>query len=230
VYLLIALLYAILLLAWCLYAPTTRAPERRDDGGPPTTTIDPVGVAVALATFIAVSGLEIAAGAWAAVYVTDGLHRGNGAGALAGLAFWAALCIARVAAGACGLEWARVWMVGGSVASIAGAVALWGWSAMGVVLVGFALLGAGVGPLLPLLTVLTPQRVGHEAAARVIGWQLAAASVGSALMAGGVGVWVHHSGVSAVPSALALIGALMTALVVLLDRRTSPAPDAVPAG
>jgi fucose permease len=230
VYLLISLVYAALLLVWCLFAPHTRTRPDPAGGRPAGAPVDPVGVSVALATFIAVSGLEIAAGAWAAIYVTDGLHRGTGTGALAGFAFWAALCVARIAAGVCGLDWARAWMVGGSIASVAGGLALWAWSADGVVLAAFALLGAGVGPLLPLLTVLTPRRVGHQAASRVIGWQLAAASVGSALMAGGVGVWVHHSGVSAVPPALALMGVLMTVLVVLLDRLAEPAPGAAVPG
>jgi predicted MFS family arabinose efflux permease len=105
-------------------------------------------------------------------------------------------------------------------------LALWSSSAVPVAIAGFALLGAGVGPMLPLLTVLTPHRVGQEAAAQVIGWQLAAASVGAALVAGGIGVWVHHSGVHAVPPALALTAVVTAALVVLLDRQ----PARVPAG
>jgi predicted MFS family arabinose efflux permease len=91
---------------------------------------------------------------------------------------------------------------------------------VGVVIAAFALLGAGVGPLLPMLTVLTPHRVGQQAAAQVIGWQLAAASVGSALVAGGIGVWVHRSGLGAVPPALALMAVVMLGLVVWLDRQT----------
>jgi len=83
------------------------------------------------------------------------------------------------------------------------------------------LLGAGVGPLLPMLTVLTPQRVGHQATAQVIGWQLAAASVGTAVVAGGIGLVVHQSGVSGVAPALALITLVTAALILRLNHRTA---------
>jgi fucose permease len=223
VYLGIAGTHAVLLIAWCLFASDERLPRRtrarRDDEGS-GMPLDVLAVAVALATFIAVSGLEIAAGAWAAVYVSDGLDRSAGTASLAALSFWAALCVARIVAGSGGIARARAWMIGGSVASVAGGFALWASPAVGVVIAAFALLGAGVGPLLPMLTVLTPHRVGQQAAAQVIGWQLAAASVGSALVAGGIGVWVHRSGLGAVPPALALMAVVMLGLVVWLDRQT----------
>ncbi len=219
-YLGVAATHGVLLTTWCVVATDERLPRRQHCARTGSRPLNVLGVAVALATFIAVSGVEIAAGAWAAVYVSDGLERSAATASLAALGFWAALCAAWIGAGSGGIRRARAWMIGGSIASALGSIALWTSPAVGMALAGFALLGAGVGPLLPMLTVLTPHRVGHEAAAQVIGWQLAAASVGAALAAGGTGVWVRHSGVQVVPSALALMAMVMVALVVLLDSRT----------
>jgi fucose permease len=218
VYLAIALTYGLLLAAWSRFAVDERPPDRRSarQHGPP---LHLGRLAVALATFIAASGLEIAAGAWAAVYLSDGLDQSPGTASLGALAFWAALCVSRILAGGGGIGRARMWMVGGSMVAVAGGIGLWLSSTAPAAVLALAVLGAGVGPQLPMLTVLTPQRVGPAAAAHVIGWQLAAASVGSALVAGGIGVWVHRSGVHAIPAALAVTAGLTAVLVVVLDRQ-----------
>ena len=222
VYLAIALTYALLLTAWSRFAAAERPPERRrSSGAEPQLQLG--RLAVALATFVAASGLEIAAGAWAAVYLSDGLGQGPGTASLGALAFWAALCVSRLLAGAGGIRQARMWMVVGSFVAVAGGIALWSLSTAPAAVVALAVLGAGVGPQLPMLTVLTPHRVGRLAAAHVIGWQLAAASVGSALVAGGIGVWVHRSGVDAIPAALAVTAVVTAALVVALDRQSARA-------
>jgi fucose permease len=84
-----------------------------------------------------------------------------------------------------------------------------------------ALLGAGVGPLLPMLTVLTSDRVGPEVVPRMIGWQMAAAAVGSALISSSVGFVVHHAGVRAIGPALTVV-AVVTAMVVGVLQRRCP--------
>jgi fucose permease len=222
-YLAIAAAWLALTAAWWRFAVDERLPGRPTTGVNGSRAPRPrlVKVAIALATFVAASGLEIAAGAWAASYVSDGLHRPAGTASVAALAFWAALCLSRIVAVAGGIERARAWMVGGSLTAVVGAVAMWATSSVPIAILAFGLLGAGTGPLLPLLTVLTPRRVGSQAAAQVIGWQLAAASVGSAGVAGGIGLWVHRSGLGAVPPALAVIAVAAGVLVVLLDRQTA---------
>jgi fucose permease len=224
VYLGIAAIHGLLLAVWCRIAADEPLTGRHRPARTARLRLRFGSVTLALATFIAVSGLEIAAGAWAAVYVSDGLEQSPGKASLAAVAFWAALCVARIVAGSGGIRRAPMWMIGGSLASVVGGVALWSSSAVSVAIASFALLGAGVGPMLPMLTVLTPHRVGQEAAAQVIGWQLAAASVGAALVAGGIGVWVHHSGVGVVPPALALTAVVTAVLVLMLDRQTTRVP------
>jgi hypothetical protein len=93
-----------------------------------------------------------------------------------------------------------------------------------VAVVGLVLVGAGAGPLLPVLTARTPHRVAPAVAAQVIGWQLAAASVGAALVSGGIGVWVHASGVGAVAPALGLTAVATTVVVAAVELRPPGRP------
>lgn len=191
----------------------------------PAPRVAPGRLVLALGTFVFASGLEIAIGAWAAVYVADGLDGSARSASFASLAFWGSLCLVRMVAGRGGLGRAGTWLVGGSVLAVAGALLLVVTSSLPLALLGFVVLGLGVGPQLPMLTVLTPRRVGDEAASWVIGWQLAAASVGAAFIAGGVGFSVHHFDVGSIPVVLAVVAVVTTLLVAGLDRlHAVPAP------
>jgi fucose permease len=131
------------------------------------------------------------------------------------LGYWISLSVTRLGSGLIAVHRPVAWLMGGCALSVLGAALLLAaeHTATAVAIVGLALLGAGGGPLLPVLTARTPHRVGPAAAARVIGWQLAAAGVGAALVSGGIGLWVHTSGVGAVAPALVLT-AIATAVVV----------------
>lgn len=220
-YLAVAGAFGLLVVGW--NAPKTRGalvsppPPPRAASGPVARRGD---VVVALAAFFAVSGLEIAAGAWSAVFLTDALGQTPSAASLGVLGYWAALSIARLSAGALSGGRPGSWIAAGCLAGLVGAVLFWLHPNAAVAVAGLALLGAGVGPLLPLLTVLTPRRVGQLAAANVIGWQLAAASLGAALVAGGIGLWVRADGVGAITPALALVALVTAGLVAMLERRT----------
>jgi fucose permease len=218
-YLGVGVIYVVLLLAyratWVEPPRAARAHVDHSTGARPA-----VGrLALALATFVFASGLEIAIGAWAAVYVADGLDASARDASLASLVFWGALCVVRLVAGHGGLARAGGWLVAGSALAVLGGVITLATDSVAITLLGFAVLGLGVGPQLPMLTVLTPHRVGEAAAGRVIGFQLAAASVGAALIAGGIGLWVHHAGVEAIPWALTAAAVATTLLVVALDRQ-----------
>jgi fucose permease len=177
-------------------------------------------VLLAIAAFFAVSGLEIAVGAWAAVYLTDALAATPSHAARGVLGYWCAVSVARLSAGVGASRRPRAWVAGGCLMAITGAAVLCLASTMMPVVVGLTLLGAGVGPLLPMLTILTPDRVGRDAAARMIGWQMAAASVGAALISSGVGLVVHHTGVRAIGPAIAVVAVATAAVVGMLERRT----------
>jgi len=218
VYLSVGCIYCVLLLIWALFAPDGPRPALRHRT---RAGVDGRRVALVLATFVAASGLEIAVGAWASEYLADGLEQRSTVASVGALGFWAALCVARLGAGWGGIRLAAVWLVGGSLVAVAGGIALWASSSALVAIIAFVLLGLGAGPMLPMLTVLTPHRVGRQAAAQIIGWQLAAASVGSALFAGGVGLLVHRSGVGVIPPVLATMAVVTAVLIVALDRQTA---------
>jgi fucose permease len=218
-YLMVAVAYGVLLVGWSAVASRRALPPVVPELlTRPDMPIARTGVALALAAFFAVSGLEIAVGSWSAVYVTDALGRSSGAASLAVLGYWSALSVARVVAALCGARRPQVWLGGASLVAVAGGAVFWSSALLPVTVIGLLLLGAGVGPLLPMLTVLTPLRVGHQATAQIIGWQLAAASVGTAVVAGGIGLVVHHSGVSGVAPALAIIALVTAALILCLNR------------
>ncbi len=71
--------------------------------------------------------------------------------------------------------------------------------------------------MFPLLTSLTPLRVGLLATPRVIGWQLGAASIGAGVISGGVGLLVHRSGSGAIGLSLLVVSVVVVGFVALLD-------------
>ncbi|MCU1658163.1 MAG: major facilitator superfamily 1 [Pseudonocardiales bacterium] len=169
-----------------------------------------------LAVFFLVSGLEIAAGAWAATYLTDSLHQTAGVASFCVFAYWTALTTSRLSVGIWGARAATSWMIIGCGAGVVGCAVFW-WSPTAMwSVVGLVLVAAGTGPVLPLLTSLTPGRVGHAAAPRVIGWQLSAASLGSAFVSGAVGLGVQRAGLGAIGFVLTVVAVLVTGLIVLL--------------
>ena len=66
----------------------------------------------------------------------------------------------------------------------------------------FIALGAALGPIFPLQTLLTPLRVGASATPTMVGYQMAAASVGAILIPGGLGPLVSRFGVEIVAPVL----------------------------
>jgi fucose permease len=140
------------------------------------------------------------------------------------LGYWIALSVTRLGSGLVAVHRPDIWLLGGCALAVFGAVLLVAAEHMNatVAVVGLVLLGAGAGPLLPVLTARTPHRVGPAAAARVMGWQLAAASVGAAVVSGGIGLCVHASGVGAVAPAL-VVTAVVTAIVVAIVELRMPA-------
>jgi fucose permease len=106
--------FALVLICWNLpYARATLTPAERHPPGARTTATRPAGVVLPLAAFFITSGLEIAAGSWAAVYLTDALSATPGAAARGALASWCALSVARLSAGVGASRRPRAWVVAG---------------------------------------------------------------------------------------------------------------------
>ena len=227
--------YAITVIGWLGLGARRRPPDRVPPGKrtalaataePPTPGLTGRSLIYALAAFVAVSGLELAVAGWAAIYMTDALGQRSAIASASLLAYWTALSVTRLGSGLVAVHRPDTWLLGGCALALCGAVLLVAAEHTNAVaaVVGLVLLGAGVGPLLPVLTARTPHRVGPAAAARVIGWQLAAASVGAAVVSGGIGLCVHASGVNAVAPALAATAVATAVVVAIVELRTPGGP------
>jgi fucose permease len=168
---------------------------------------------VILVLFFLFSGVEIATGQWAYTL----LHEGRGiAPGLAGLAaggFFAGLTGSRLLLGLAGAAAPVRPVLAGSLFMAVLALALLVWSP--VVWVGpvaLVLAGAGIGPLFPLHTSLTPARFGRMASARLVSYQVGAAGAGVAIVPWAVGRLVDSNGVGAIEIALLAAGLTMGAV------------------
>jgi fucose permease len=176
------------------------------------------GVPLGLLAFFFASGLEIAAGAWAATYLRGQLGLSAAAAGLMVLGYWTALTASRLAAGALPHRLGpRQLALSGCVAAGAGAALLW-WPEPAAAATGLMLLGCGTGPVFPALTSLTPERVGHAWAPRLIGWQLAAGAVGAAAVSSVFGACLQRAGLRLTGPLLTGLVLVITGLVVALNR------------
>ncbi|WP_406068146.1 MFS transporter [Micromonospora sp. NBC_01638] len=183
---------------------------------------------LAFALYVAI---EVSAGLWAFLLLTEG--RGLSAAVAGGCvsAYWGSLFVGRVVQGVVAerlgaglvLRVSLVGMaVGAALIAVPGPAAL---AVLGLVVVGFA-----AAPVFPLLTLTTADRVGAAHADRAIGLQIGASGVGAALVPAGLGVLIGHTSVQVLGSALVV---LALALIVLYEwgaRRSTGRPTAELAG
>ncbi|MDG4809095.1 MFS transporter [Micromonospora sp. WMMD1120] len=155
---------------------------------------------LAFALYVAI---EVSAGLWAFLLLTEG--RGLSAAVAGGCvsAYWGSLFVGRVVQGVVAerlgaglvLRLSLVGMVvGAALIAVPGPAAL---AVLGLVVVGFA-----AAPVFPLLTLTTAERVGAAHADRAIGLQIGAAGIGAALVPAGLGVLIGNTSVQVLGSAL----------------------------
>nr|MDT0656587.1 MFS transporter [Micromonospora sp. DSM 115978] len=181
----------------------------------PTPVVGPIRIRQTLAlpavwlgalAFSVYVAIEIAAGLWAFLLLTEG--RGISA-AVAGVCvsiYWGSLFVGRVVQGfvaerlgsARVLRWSLVAMVAGAVL-----VAVPGPGALAVV--GLAVIGFGAAPVFPLLTLTTADRVGAAHADRAIGVQIGAAALGGTLVPALIGVLIGRLSVEALGPSLVVL-------------------------
>ncbi|MGC4875661.1 MFS transporter [Micromonospora sp. DT43] len=217
------------------FALTVRAWQRRDpapEAGGGTTGAAPAGRVPVLATlrlpavwsgalaFALYVAIEVSAGLWAFLLLTQG--RGL-SGAVAGgcvSAYWGSLFVGRVVQGVVAerlgprlvLRVSLAGMaVGAALIAVPGSAAL---AVLGLVVVGFA-----AAPVFPLLTLTTADRVGAAHADRTIGLQIGASGLGAALVPGGLGVLISHLSVQVLGPALVVLALALILLYELGARR-----------
>lgn len=178
-------------------------------------------LAVTLGAFALYTGLELAAGQWTFTLFTEGRGLDERVAGLAVSGFWAGITASRLALGAVGHRASPVRVLRmATLAATAGALLVW-WSPQPWVgPTALIVTGLALGPVFPLLTLLTPDRFGVPSAPSVIGYQIASANLGAALIPGGIGWAVGALGLTVVGPVLAS-AALALATATELTRRAS---------
>jgi fucose permease len=177
----------------------------------------------ALVMFALYSGIEVGTGQWAYTLLTEGRGVSTAAAGGAVTAFWAGLTISRLGLGAIGHRVPIHRLLGGSsLLVLMGAVAFWLNPVEWVGLVGLVVMGLALGPIFPLQTTLTPNRVGVAYTPTAVGYQLAAATVGAAVIPGGLGLLVSGSGLEIVGVVLVATTALLVVSIEVLRRIGEP--------
>ncbi|MEV1158859.1 MFS transporter [Micromonospora chokoriensis] len=179
---------------------------------------------LAFALYVAI---EVSAGLWAFLLLTEG--RGLGAAVAGGCvsAYWGSLFVGRIVQGVVAerlgsslvLRASLAGMaVGAALIAIPGPAAL---AVLGLVVVGFA-----AAPVFPLLTLTTADRVGPAHTDRAIGLQIGASGIGAALVPAGLGVLIGNASVEVLGSALLVLALGLIALYEWGARRPLAGPSA----
>ncbi|MFI6266410.1 MFS transporter [Micromonospora sp. NPDC051006] len=173
--------------------------------------------AVAFALYVAI---EVAAGLWAFLLLTEARGLADATAGLCVSAYWGSLFLGRVVQGVVAERLGAAQVLRGSLLGMAAGAALIAlpapaWVAVaGLVVVGFA-----AAPVFPLLTLTTADRVGAAHADRTIGLQIGAAGLGGALVPAGIGVLLGNVSVQALGPALFVLAVGLIALHAAASRR-----------
>lgn len=167
---------------------------------------------LSVSLFLLSAGAEAVAGQWPYSLFTE--SRGVDP-TVAGLwisVYWGALTASRILYGIAASRLRdEVALRLGMLALVVGAALLWTRLADTVSLLGLALMGFAVAPILPLLHLMTPQRVGSRHTANAIGLQTAAGYLGAGVLPALAGWVADRRGLETVGPFL-----LVSSVVVLL--------------
>jgi fucose permease len=222
---LLALAFVLTVRAWTRPGTANSA----EPGSEPTATPERVRIAATLAlpavwtgalAFAVYVGVEVGAGLWAFLLLTEG--RGVSA-TVAGVCvsiYWGSLFVGRVVQGLVAERLGSGAVLRGSlIGMVVGAalVAVPGPGALAVT--GLAIIGFAAAPVFPLLTLTTADRVGARHADRTIGLQIGAAGLGGALLPAGIGVLISRFGVEALGPSLVALSLILFGLHLASGRR-----------
>lgn len=198
----------------------------------PSKSRVPVTVLVlSLVVFFLYTGVEVAAGQWTFSLFSEERGMSEGAAGVWIAVYWGAFTASRlligvVGDGRLGREQLVRWSLG-----LAGLAALIVWLDQGPVLgpIGLAVMGFAFGPVFPALVLLTPDRVGNQLSARMVGYQISAANLGAAGVVGGIGLAVGLTSLKAVGPLLFAGAALIVLFNELLQFRVTGSTKATEA-
>ncbi len=211
----VVLVAAELLIAWQWLLQrrlqTAKPGDDDDSAGAalPLTRVAPAHgalVVAGIALFFVYTGIEVAAGQWETVFDRDHLHMSASAAGVATFAYWGALTAVRIALAIAPRPPTNdaVVQVGGGLSVVAAAV-IWLVPVVALKVAAFVALGGALAGIFPALVALTPRRVGDDHAARVITWQIGAATAGGAGVSAVIGLLVDAFNLGVLGPALTVL-------------------------
>jgi fucose permease len=217
-----AAVQAVLAVSFGLTHTGWRDPQRAVAGAPRTTPSQDAGLLASLGlpvvwlsvgVFLLSAGAESVAGQWPYSLFTEA--RGVDP-AVAGIwvsLYWGALTLSRILYGAVATRLRDVASLRiGMAAIVVGSVLLWWRTADVVSFLGLALIGFATAPVLPLLQLVTPRRVGAGHTANAIGLQTAAGYLGVGVLPALAGNLAERLGLETIGPFLVVSGVLMLLL------------------
>ncbi len=208
---------ATIAVASALWSAALPEPDRPDVGG---TERAPWGLAgLFVAMYVVYVATEIGVGSWETVHLAPQV--GERAAAFHTSLYWAALTVGRILVTPLSARLRPSTLVVGAAASALVFLAL--AQAPGLALIAYPLVGLSLAPIFPTgiawLQRAFPRR--SEAVASLV---LAFAGLGPIVTSGAIGAWVAASGPGVVPTALAILAALLLLIVLVLRRATRSIP------
>lgn len=227
-YVVLAMVQAVLAAGFWTTRSRWALPESRRAGRSSAPADVPVLLA-SLVVFLVYTGVEAAAGQWAFSLLTRARGFDPVPAGLLVTGYWGSLTLGRLATAAVGHRRSPESLVlAGMAGATAGGVLLWIEPSRWLGAAGLLIIGLSLAPIFPLLTLLTPRRLGAEFAASAIGFQLAAASLGGAIVPGTLGFAVERFGVDSLGPGIAGWAAVMFVsglwLSVIVQRRGKIGP------
>ncbi|MEU4568752.1 MFS transporter [Micromonospora sp. NPDC023956] len=159
------------------------------------------------------AAIEIGAGLWAFLLLTEGRGLGAAAAGICVSGYWTSLFVGRVVQGVIAERFGSGRVLWGSLVGLAvGAVLVALPGPAWLAVAGLAVIGFAAAPVFPLLTLTTADRVGGAHADRAIGVQIAVAGLGGALGPAAIGVLIGRTSVETLGPALVVLAVALIAL------------------
>jgi fucose permease len=206
----LATAFAVTAGAWAVRGRATTAPLA---GPRAMDTLALPAVWLGALAFAVYTAIEVAAGLWAYLLLTEGRGMPGSVAGVCVSAYWGSLFLGRVVLGVVAERLGSRRVLAASLIGIAAGATLIALPApAAVAVVGLVLVGAAAAPVFPLMVLTTADRVGAEHADRTIGLQVGAAGLGGAALPAAIGVVLSRVGVETLGPCLLV---LATALLVI---------------
>jgi fucose permease len=183
----------------------------------PLSTMRVPVVWLGIAVFFVYTGIEAAAGTWAFSLFTEA--RGVSmmtAGTWVSI-YWGSLTAGRLLSGfVAGFVSAHRLLSGSVVGVVLGATLIWLGGATIVSFLGLGLMGLACAPIFPSMIASTPARVGARHTPNAVGFQIAAAVLGQSLLPALIGLMAQRMGLEIIGAALLISAAVLVGLYVSL--------------